>query len=66
MPGVIVRVATTEDVTAASRQEPAGANVAISHFARQEAGDATYLVAREGPEVLGNVVVVGKIGRAHV
>lgn len=56
---VIVRVATPEDVTAASRQEPAGANIAVSHFARQEAGDATYLVAREEQEVLGNVLVVG-------
>src|SRR5699024_8293569 len=59
MPGMIVRVAVRADVTAATRREVAGAGVAAGHFARQQAGETTYLGAREDEEVLDGVVVVG-------
>lgn len=58
MPTMIVRKATPEDVALASRDEPPGAQVAARHYARQEDGLATFLVARRGDEILGSCLVV--------
>lgn len=55
---MIVRVAVPADVTAATRREVPGADIAVRHFARQQAGAATYLVARVDDEVIGGVLVV--------
>lgn len=55
---VIIRQATAEDVRIAASSEPPGADVAVRHFARQEAGEAVYLVAREGGEVLGGELLI--------
>lgn len=64
---VIITVATPDDVEAASRNEPPGANVAAAHYARQQAGQATYLVAREGDRVLGHCLVVqAEVQHLHV
>lgn len=54
----MIRVATVEDVDLATRLEPPGADVAVRHFARQERGEAVYLVAREGEAILGGELLI--------
>ncbi|ROR74156.1 GNAT family N-acetyltransferase [Bogoriella caseilytica] len=53
-----IRQATPADVELAARREPPGADIATRHFARQQRGEAVYLVARDREEILGGELLI--------